>query len=236
VGCKAAPGTLSQRVERDAAIRANAGDNCTSWPECTPRVLGVGIEDTSSEFTLQCVATQKCRMLVRRPEPPSTETKREFADIFGGFSLREGLRTVGTSTPGRRRCSEGQKQGSTPWSDDCDPVYSKYMEGRRLLQADPVYTPHYRDLILASRGIRAAMQIGEGSYANEQFQGLRRDVGALMRVFEQARATIGPLWKGESSNSRTLLSATDDIKCLANSATASDGLRPNTYPCCRGRW
>jgi hypothetical protein len=238
VGCSTALGTYSKRIEEEALLRSNAVEGeCATWPECTPRVMGNDVEDTSQEFTVQCIATQNCKMLIRRPNPPSTDTQRDFSDTFGGFSLREGLRTVGTATPGRRRCAEGQRDGGMPWSDDCDPVFSKYTKGRQLLQADTDYVPRYRDMILASRGIRVAMEIREGSYANEQFHGMRRDMGELFTLMSRAKETIGPFWTWERpQQGRTLLSAADDIKCLVNSVSSSGNLRPNTYPCCRGRW
>ena len=246
VGCAMAPGSYSDRALQQQQARDAAGSECAEWPQCTPRVIGVDLEGSADEFTTQCVHAHRCRMLVRRPGPPSTDTENTFSDIFGGFSLRQGLRTVGSETPGRRRCAEGANQGGALWSDDCPPVLSKYTGTRRLLYADDGYTPRYRDMVLASRGFKAMMEDGQGSYAGEQFRGLQRDVAELVDLLSRARAQIATQWPSWAETvettreaggglRRALLGVSDDAMCVVKSVQDSN-LRPNTYPCCRGRW
>jgi hypothetical protein len=226
-----------------------SSDECESYPECAPRVVGADIQD-SGEMVTTCMHEHRCRMLVRAPLPPSTNTEEDFGNTFTAFSRREGLNVKGSATPGRRRCPAGQPQGGM-FADNCRPEYSRYMKsGRRLLfdtDEPSGYVPRARTMYVATRGFRAMMDAGNQSYAQAQVRGLRADILSIVALATNVSAQVHKRWPTRArfddtldhslGNVRRILGVSESAKRIGCGwAKDTIGSVPNTYPCCKGLW
>ena len=264
--CPVQQGDYTSRQQADQLAWAAADPtDCDTWPECAPRVLVTGHVE-SGEMVRQCMSDHKCKMMVRAPNPTSTNTATDFKSTFGAFSLNNGLNRKGAATPGRRRCPEGQRQGDAPWSHGCTPDYSKYMsQDRRLMSdvfpaktsrpqtRDPGYVPRHKTLYVANRGFQTMMNAGKNSYATRQVTGLRHDIAAMFALYTNVTTKLNndKRWPtsarieavvGHSMRHARGLFGTSleedarKIGCGWVPPTSADSLLPNTYPCCKGMW